>query len=82
MLKRTTTEPTLITPREARKILTWVSAEGLRKGWAGTEGLTRYHAGEVTLYSREECEELKARIVARGEKYSAQRPLPASLRVV
>ena len=58
------TEPhELITPREALKILTFVSASGLYAGSYRTNELTRFQAGKGTLYSRQECEALRDSII-------------------
>lgn len=61
------TEPhELITPREALKILTFVSSSGLRAGSYRTNELTRFPAGTGTLYSRQECEALRDSIIDKG----------------
>jgi len=60
------TQHELIPPREALKILTWVSLSGLYIGSRGTDKLTRFPAGTSTLYSRQECEALRDEIVVRG----------------
>ena len=58
---------TLITPREALKILTWVNYAGLYAGSLRTNELTRFPAGHGrVLYSRQECEALKASIIEAG----------------
>lgn len=54
---------TLIPPREALKILTWVTYHSLRHGCRGTDVLTRFEHG---LFSKEECEALRDSIVAKG----------------
>jgi len=57
---------TLIRPREALKILTWVRPSGLYSGAGGTSDLTRYPVGKSTLYSKEECEALRDKIIENG----------------
>lgn len=57
----------LITPREALKILTWVSQSGLYAGSYRTNELTRFPAGSGMLYSRQECESLRDSIIADGK---------------
>lgn len=54
---------TLIPAREALKIITWVNYYGLYHGSRGTDVLTRFPHG---LYSREECQALKAKIINQG----------------
>lgn len=66
-MKRLVLEPhELITPREALKILTWVSASGLYAGSYRTNELTRFPCGSGTLYSRQECEALRDSIIEQG----------------
>src|SRR5438046_967791 len=57
----------LIPPREALKILTWVSESGLYAGSRRTNELTKFPCGKNTLYSRQECEALKASIINAGD---------------
>lgn len=57
---------TLIPRREALKILTWVNGSSLYAGAYGTDKLTRYPAGKVCVYSREECEALRDEVMANG----------------
>ena len=64
---------TLIPPREAIKILTFVSAEGLRAGSRGTDVLTRYPIENRFLYSKEECESLRDRIISGGRTRKTHR---------
>lgn len=66
-MKTAVTEPhELIPPREALKILTWVSASGLAIGSYQTNELTRFDCGKRTLFSRQECEALRDSIIANG----------------
>lgn len=58
--------PELIPPREALKILTWVSESGLRVGAMRTNELTKFPCGRHTLYAREECERLRDSILVSG----------------
>ena len=58
--------PELIPPREALKILTWVSESGLRVGSLRTNELTKFRCGRHVLYAREECERLRDSLVASG----------------
>jgi hypothetical protein len=72
---------TLIPPREALKILTFVTYHSLRHGCRGTNVLTRFDHG---LFSKEECEQLRDEIIANGLKKRArksigQRMVPAEL---
>lgn len=57
----------LITPAEALKILTWVSSSGLHVGARRTNELTRFPCGKTFLFSRQECEALKASIIEAGD---------------
>ena len=58
----------LIKPKDALKILTFVSRAGLYSGARGTDYLTLfYDANGRRLYSREECEELVKRYIEKGE---------------
>lgn len=57
----------LITPGEALKILTWVSASGLYAGAKRTNELTRFPAGTQTLFSRQECEALRDSIIDKAK---------------
>ena len=57
--------PTLITIREALKILTWCTYHNVYSGERGTRGLTRY---PNNLLSKEECEALRDSIIAAGRK--------------
>lgn len=66
-METTVTEPhELIPPREALKILTWVSQSGLYAGSYRTSELTRFPCGKGTLFSRQECEALRDSIIAKG----------------
>lgn len=56
----------LIPPREALKILTWVSQSGLYAGSYRTNELTRFPCGTGTLFSRQECEALRDSIISKG----------------
>jgi hypothetical protein len=57
----------LITPREALKILTFVSYAGLYAGSYRTDELTRFPCGSGTLYSKQECEALRDSIIEKGD---------------
>jgi hypothetical protein len=57
----------LITPREALKILTWVTYGGLYAGSYRTNELTRFPCGSGTLYSKQECEALRDSIIEQGD---------------
>lgn len=67
-MRTAVTEPhELITPREALKILTWVSQSGLYVGSYRTGELTRFPCGTGTLFSRQECEALRDSIIEKGK---------------
>lgn len=67
-MRTAVTEPhELIPPREALKILTFVSASGLAIGSYQTNELTRFPCGKGTLYSRQECEALRDSIIEKGK---------------
>jgi hypothetical protein len=72
---------TLISSREALKILTWVSYHGLYRGCKGTNKLTRFPHG---TFSKEECEALRDEFIERGFAAKEQingnaRPVPSEL---
>lgn len=58
---------TLIPPREALEILTFVSRAGLYAGSRGTDVLTKFPCPNGrNLYSKEECEALRDRLIGKG----------------
>lgn len=58
----------LIPPREALKILTFVSRAGLYAGSRGTNRLTVFPCGNGrNLYSKEECEALRDALIEKGK---------------
>lgn len=63
-MSRTDEAPELISRKEAVEILGFVSYDGIYRGAKGTDVLTRFPHG---LYSRQECEALKASILAAGK---------------
>jgi hypothetical protein len=69
--------PTLISTKEALKILTWVSYSGLLIGAKGTNALTRYPHG---VFSKEECEELRLRMIEQGARLDDSKKLPVRIR--
>ena len=57
---------TLISTKEALKILSWVSYAGLYRGCKGTGQLTRFRVGQTFAFSKEECEELARKVMSTG----------------
>ena len=63
---------TLITPKQALEIITWVSASGLYIGSRGTNRLTKFPVEGSWLYSKEECEALRDEIIQKGIAYATK----------